>query len=142
VTESAVGTARDGWATLHRCHWPAEPGQLPAVRAEVHRRLAALDLPAETRHDLVLAVNEAATNAIEHAYRSGGADAGVELDFWLGGGDLHIAVVDRGTWREPPVGPRGRGFGLAMIRELVPAVAIDHDGDGTRVVLQYPLEPR
>jgi anti-sigma regulatory factor (Ser/Thr protein kinase) len=142
VTEPAVGTTTDDWATLERCVWPAEPGQLPAMRADVYRRLAALDLPDEARHDLVLAMNEAATNAIEHAYCSGGADAGVEMAFWLDGGCLHITVVDRGTWQEPPLGPRERGFGLAMIRQLVPAAVIDHNAGGTRVVLQHPLESR
>jgi serine/threonine-protein kinase RsbW len=139
VAESAVDPVVDGRATSSRCLWPAEAGQLPAIRTEVHRRLAPLDLPGDTRHDLVLAVNEAASNAIEHAYCRGGAGGGVELVFWLDDDHLHIAVVDRGTWREPPPGPRGRGFGLGMMRQLVAGVSIDHDDHGTRVVLRHAL---
>ena len=109
------------------------------MRAEVHRWLAPLDLPDETAHDVVLAVNEAAANAIDHAYPPGDADGCMELTFWLAGGNLCISVADSGRWREPPVGPRPRGFGLPMMQRLVEAVAIEHDGHGTRVVLQHPL---
>ena len=139
VAEPIVDPVADGWRTPGRCVWPAEAEQLAAIRAEVRRRLAPLGLPHDTRHDVVLAVNEAASNAIEHAYRHGGAGGGVELVFWLDDDHLHIAVVDRGTWREPPPGPRGRGFGLGMMRQLVAGVSVDHDDHGTRVVLRQAL---
>jgi len=142
MTGSGVGAGANGQRLPSRRVWPAEAKQLAAMRAEVHRWLAPLDLPDDAEHDLVLAVNEAASNAIEHAYRAGGADRGVELAFWLGPDDLHIAIIDCGTWREPPSGRRGRGFGLEIIRRLVPGVAIDHDLRGTRILLQHPLPRR
>jgi anti-sigma regulatory factor (Ser/Thr protein kinase) len=119
--------------------WPAEAEQLAAMRAEVYRWLAPLGLPDDAEHDLVLAVSEAASNAIEHAYRPGDPDGRVELAFWLSGGSLHLAVVDHGAWLERPTGSRGRGFGLPLMRRLVETVAIDHDSRGTRVVLQHPV---
>ena len=74
------------------------------MRAEVRRWLAPFDLPDDTAHDMVLAVNEAAANAIEHAYSSGDPGGRVELAFWLAEGTLTITVADRGTWREPRSG--------------------------------------
>jgi anti-sigma regulatory factor (Ser/Thr protein kinase) len=139
VTESVIDAGAAEWSTRGNRVWPADAGQLAAIRAEVHRRLAALGLPEDTEQDLVLAVNEAVTNAIEHAYRPAGAGGDVELGFWLADGHLHIAVVDHGTWREPPVGPRERGFGLGLMDRLVAGVAVHHDADGTRVVLRHPL---
>ena len=139
VTESVIDAGAAEWSTPENRVWPAEAGQLAAIRAEVHGRLAALGLPGDTEQDLVLAVNEAVTNAVEHAYRpvAGGGD--VELGFWLADAHLHIAVVDHGTWREPPVGPRERGFGLGLMDRLVADVALHHDAHGTRVVLRHPL---
>jgi serine/threonine-protein kinase RsbW len=136
--QSGVG-AVDGWAAPGRGVWPAEAGQLAAIRAEVHRWLAPLDLPDDAEHDLVLAVNEAASNAIEHAYPADAVDPRVELAFWLDAGNVFLAVIDRGTWRESPTEPRGRGFGLDMMRRLATTVAIDHDGRGTRVLLHHSL---
>ena len=53
---------------VHRT-WPARPGQLAPLRAEVRRWLAPLGLPERAEDDLVLAVSEAASNCVEHAYR-------------------------------------------------------------------------
>ena len=138
MTQSERGAAADGRAVLGHRVWRAEARQLGAMRTEARHWLASLNLPDDDELDVILAVNEAAANAIEHAYRPG--DTGdVELTFWLDGGSLWLSVADHGTWREPSTGPCDRGFGLDMIRGLVADVAIDHHARGTRVVLQYPL---
>jgi len=46
---------------VHRT-WPAHPRHLTTLRAEVHRWLAPLALLGDAENDLVLAVNEAASN--------------------------------------------------------------------------------
>lgn len=139
MIESGVGEAVDRPGRSDQRVWPAEARQLPAMRAEVHGWLAPLGLPEDVEHDLVLAVNEAASNAVEHAYPAGGSDGRVELTFWLGDGRLHVAVTDFGTWRPPPPEPRGRGFGLPLMRRLVDTVTVEHGARGTRIVLEHPL---
>jgi anti-sigma regulatory factor (Ser/Thr protein kinase) len=49
---------------------------------------------------LALAVDEAATNVIEHAY-AGAADRIVELRFWDAGAELRIDLVDDGAAVDP-----------------------------------------
>jgi anti-sigma regulatory factor (Ser/Thr protein kinase) len=139
VTESKTDGTVDMQGLVARRAWPAEVRQLTAIRAEVRRWLGPTDLPDDDRDDLVLAVSEAATNAIEHGYRGGDPDARVEVALWRSARCLHIAVVDSGTWRQPTPGRRGRGFGLPLMRRLVGAVAVDHGAVGTRVVLEHPL---
>ena len=141
MTESKTDGTVDLQGLVARRVWPAEVRQLTAMRAELRRWLAPLDLPDDDRDDLVLAVSEAATNAIEHGYRGGDPSGRVEVALWRSARCLHIAVVDSGTWRQPTPG-RGRGFGLPLMRRLVGAVAVDHGGDGTRVVLEHPLACR
>jgi anti-sigma regulatory factor (Ser/Thr protein kinase) len=61
----------------------ADLGQLAELRRFVRAQAAAADAPADSRDDLVQAVDEAATNVITHGYRG---DPG-----WL---DVHVALQD------------------------------------------------
>jgi anti-sigma regulatory factor (Ser/Thr protein kinase) len=47
---------------------PAQPGSLRPARAAIAEWLTQLHWPGDDAEDLILAVNEAVTNAIEHAY--------------------------------------------------------------------------
>ena len=82
MTESATaigGAERSQF--VHRI-WPAYPRHLAALRAEVRRWLAPLVLPGDAENDILLAVNEAASNCVEHAYTPTTVDGTVELTFW------------------------------------------------------------
>ena len=72
--------ARHDAVSFVRQSWPAEPRQLAPIRAEVRRWLASLGVGEEAETDMVLAVNEAVTNAVVHASNS--ASDTVELAFW------------------------------------------------------------
>ena len=48
--------------------WPADPHCLSQVRSAVRTWLAPLGFASDTIEDIVLATNEAASNAIDHAY--------------------------------------------------------------------------
>ena len=85
---------------VHRS-WPAYPRHLAALRAEVRRWLAPLALPGDAGHDLLLAVNEAASNCVEHAYTAATVDGTVELTFWTEPRSVCVEIVDHGAWRTP-----------------------------------------
>jgi anti-sigma regulatory factor (Ser/Thr protein kinase) len=142
VTRSAADADGSGEPEVVRRLWAAAGDQLGAIRTEVHRWLATLGLDDDEEQDLVLVVSEAATNAVEHAYAGRPARGTVELRCWTEARDLCVEVVDRGTWREPPPGNPGRGFGLPMMHRLVPALVVRHDTHGTRVLLRHPLPDR
>jgi anti-sigma regulatory factor (Ser/Thr protein kinase) len=100
--------------------------------------------------DLVLAVNEAAANAIDHAYRTdtdtgdgtGDGRVVVEVFFWTEPGAVLLEVVDHGRWRPPGSPTAGGGRGIAIMQRLVDAVLIHHDACGTRVLLRHTLPGR
>ena len=132
------GRAAEPSGFLYRV-WSADPRQLWLIRAEVHRWLVPLGFGEDTKHNIVMAVNEAATNAIEHAYTPATTDGTVELTLWTEFDHLCIEVVDRGIWREPPIHDREQGFGLVMMRCLVAGLLVHHDAQGTCVLLRHPL---
>jgi len=123
---------------VHRS-WPAHPHELGPIRAEVRRWLAPLRLTEGAQQDLVLAVSEAASNSIEHAYPPAAPDAGVELSFWTDANSVHIEIADHGGWRAPSSRPTGRGLGIPLMQRLTESVMIHYDGRGTRVLLSHPL---
>ncbi len=122
-----------------RRSWHAHPGQLAPLRAEVRRWLAPFVLTEDAEDDLVLAVSEAASNSVEHAYTPPTADDIVELTFWTEPHALCVDIVDRGHWRTPSDQPTGRGRGIQIMQRLVAFVLIHHDNRGTRVHFRHAL---
>ena len=128
---------------LAQLTWPAERQRIPQLRAEVRRWLSPLRLARETAADIVLAVNEAATNAVEHAYAVPGAENTFDVLAWIENGALYIEIVDRGQWRPREFAPpSGQGFGIPIMMKLIDTVVIEHTSSGTSVLLRHRLPPR
>ena len=82
-------------------------------------------------YDIIVAVQEACANAVEHAYGPGVAE--VELDLQWEDGRVTITVTDHGQWR-PPRG-ENRGRGLPLMHTLMDEVDVRHTDGGTAVTL-------
>jgi anti-sigma regulatory factor (Ser/Thr protein kinase) len=116
----------------------ASASHLAGLRRELHSWLADVAMPERAQFALVIAANEAATNAIEHAY--GPTEAGtVELTFWIETGVASIEISDHGHWRQQPEHDDNRRRGIPLMRAFAETVHIDHDQLGTRVLLQQTL---
>jgi anti-sigma regulatory factor (Ser/Thr protein kinase) len=113
----------------------------PSLRAAVRARALAEGIPASRADDLVLAVHEAAANAVHH-----GAGHGA-LRLWREGGHLVCEVRDRGTIGDPMLGRRAPGVGatggrgLWMINQLCDLVQLRSGPDGTCVRLWVRAVP-
>ena len=88
--------------------------------------------------DLVLAISEACSNAVEHA----GADHGeVTLAAEFRDADVVVTVQDAGRWQPPHLRfERGRGF--RILRALMDDVTVSRRGDGTEVRMRRRLAER
>jgi serine phosphatase RsbU (regulator of sigma subunit)/anti-sigma regulatory factor (Ser/Thr protein kinase) len=113
----------------------AVPSVLRGVRHAVREYLRRAGATDDELADVELAVGEAVSNVIEHAYGPSGGF--LEVDMVLEGSTVTASVRDTGDWREARGMNRGRGTG--MMRGLVDAVRVDHDGGGTQVVLTKTL---
>jgi serine/threonine-protein kinase RsbW len=127
--------------------WPAHRGELRAMRSALRSWLAPLRLDGSTEDDLILATNEAASNAVEHAYPPAFGDNGsengsknrVDITLHTESGTVCIEVTDHGVWQEPGPEANGRGLGITLMHRLIASVLIHKGGHGTRVLLHHPI---
>ncbi|HWH13843.1 MAG TPA: SpoIIE family protein phosphatase, partial [Miltoncostaeaceae bacterium] len=117
---------------------PAEPAVLTRIRRDARLWLRAAGATDEVVRDVLLAVGEAAANAVEHAYAGGEGTVRVELRQERPG-EVIAEVADRGTWRPPAAEPGDRGHGIGLMHQVMDAVDLDAGPDGTRVTLRLAL---
>jgi stage II sporulation protein AB (anti-sigma F factor) len=120
--------------------FPARADQVRLARREVEacaREHGAVD-PA----GIALAVSEAVTNAVIHAYRDRAADAEpgrVRLTLEADGQGLLIAVDDDGVGMSPRPDSPGFGVGLPLIANVCDDLEIHQRADGTSVRMRFRL---
>jgi anti-sigma regulatory factor (Ser/Thr protein kinase) len=128
------------------------PQILCAVRGAVRGYLSTFDLSGDRIDEIVLAVDEACTNCIRHAYDSQ-ADAVYELTLGTADGWLEVAMRDEGVPacadtvapREPETPERNLmkpgGLGLQLIREVFDEVRFEPgDEQGNCVTMRLALQ--
>jgi anti-sigma regulatory factor (Ser/Thr protein kinase) len=113
---------------------------VPKSVAEVRRRIARF----VDRHgladarDVALAVTEAATNAVLHAYR-GGERGRMRVVACARRTGLVVVVRDYGCGMSPNPDSTGLGLGLSVIGALAAEMNIERPSDGgTRVRMRFP----
>lgn len=123
--------------------WTALPASARNVRSARHMLcewLETLHWPDEQRNDIVLAVNEALSNVVDHAYPPG-ATGQAELYAWEALDPQEqlrriIAVVtDHGRWKPAAVRPSYRSRGLPMMDACMASVQIEPSPGGTSVIM-------
>lgn len=132
-----------------RAALPTDPISISVARSRVRRWLASWSWPTNELDDIVLAVSEAVSNAIEHAYLHqppGLVHIRGQIEPTPGGQrQVMIVVRDHGRWRPPPRDDENRRRGIPLMRICMESVTIDQPDDnpvGTRVVLRSkPVPP-
>jgi len=114
--------------------FPADPHVLQHIRRALRRLAQDLGLDQERSEGLLVAVGEAASNAIEHAYL--GSRGTIFLRARREGPMLVVEIEDRGRWRRS--GDR-HGHGLELMRALTDSVHVDATTAGTTVRLTLSL---
>ena len=117
---------------------PAKPEYITLVRLALTGLAGMQPLSDETLGDLKLAVTEAASNSVRHAYDNG--DGVVEVVYELDGDRLIVEVADNGQGFVPGArNERGDldegGLGIAIIQALADEFEVDSrpDGAGSRL---------
>ena len=113
--------------------------ELVEVRHRLAAWLRAAGVPDELAADIVLVVNEACTNCVEHAYR-GHRVGTMLLEASVADGQVRTRVTDTGSWKTPAANPGNSGRGLVLMRALGDAMEIHSTTTGTAVDIAFGLQ--
>ena len=116
----------------------ATPRRLSDVRHRLAAWLHANGISEPLADDIVLVVNEACSNCVEHAYR-GTYPERMRIEAELRGDRVRICVADSGSWKTPPADPGTRGRGLLLIRTISDHVEVEGTDEGTTVEMTFLL---
>lgn len=116
---------------------PAEPASTREVRQAFRRLAEALHLDRDRTAVFEVALGEAVTNVVEHAYGAAGGELDVHV--WQEGDTLIAEIKDRGRWRTEP--REGRGHGLQIMRSLLDSVEVERGSSGTIVRISLARAP-
>jgi anti-sigma regulatory factor (Ser/Thr protein kinase) len=136
--ENAVSAGETGV----RLTLPARAENVAVVRHVLGALAEALDLPPARTDDMRLAVTEACTNVVRHAYGDGDGDGTIEVIARLKAGALEVTVADSGCGIGRSPDTTGPGLGLPLIAALADSFVIERSASaGSRLVMSF-LRPR
>jgi anti-sigma regulatory factor (Ser/Thr protein kinase) len=121
---------------------PARPENVAVIRHVLGAFAEALRLPPDLVEDMRLAVTEACTNVVRHAYD---VPAQGTIDVVIRPNDdrLEVIVSDQGAGICPSSDVAGPGLGLPMIAALADDLEISRDQSrGSRLAMSFRCRPR
>jgi serine/threonine-protein kinase RsbW/stage II sporulation protein AB (anti-sigma F factor) len=118
--------------------YPAVPSTVPEARRAVAEFALAAGMEPEALHGLRLAVSEAVTNAVVHAYPDAAGE--IHVTVALAEGELWVLIADDGCGMRPGSDHAGLGLGLGLIALLSLGLAIARrPSGGTELRMGFAL---
>jgi anti-sigma regulatory factor (Ser/Thr protein kinase) len=106
---------------------PSRPENVAVVRHALGGFGDALDVPDQALADIKLAVTEACTNVVVHAYPDGEGPLGIAA--WVRDDRLTVVVHDEGRGMLPRPDSPGLGLGLPLIATLADSLELGSGPD-------------
>jgi serine/threonine-protein kinase RsbW len=121
---------------------PARPENVAVIRHVLGAFAEALRLPPGLIEDMRLAITEACTNVVRHAYHDG-EPGPIDVVIRPGGERLDLVVTDRGRGIGPSPDVSGPGLGLPLIAALADSVDFRHaPSRGSRLSMSFACQRR
>jgi serine/threonine-protein kinase RsbW len=120
-----------------RLSLPAHARNIAVVRRALEAIAEELALPRRLVEDMRLAVTEACTNVVRHAYSDTTGD--IDVVVRTTGEALDVIVADRGRGFGPSPDTSGPGLGLPLIEAVTDSLEIDRSPrPGSRLIMSFP----
>ncbi len=95
-------------------------------------------MPADVVEDVRLAVTEACTNVVRHAYDEG--EGAIDVIVRPATGSLEVVISDEGRGMGPSPDTQGPGLGLPLISALASTVELRPGRrGGSRLAMSFPM---
>ena len=121
---------------------PAQPESIPVIRHVLGAYAEALALQPEVIEDMRLAVTEACTNVVRHAY-DGDRPGPIDVVIQPAGDHVDVTVSDRGRGMGPSPDVDGPGLGLPLIAALADSIELQAAPiRGNRLRMSFASQPR
>jgi anti-sigma regulatory factor (Ser/Thr protein kinase) len=117
---------------------PARAANIAVVRHALGAFGEAFAIEEETLSNIRLAVTEACTNVVVHAYPDG-REGSLEVCATLHEEELIVVVRDEGPGIAPRTDGPGLGLGLPLIASLAGSVLLGRADERTEVRMTFPL---
>lgn len=129
-------------SAVHELILPAEVAWLATVADFLCSCCAGWQIDEDAQFEIQLAVDEAATNVITHAYA--GQPGRIHLRCWVADGDFHIELIDQGRTFDPETVPppdltgpldtrREGGLGMHFMRQMMDEIDFVFSPTGNRL---------
>jgi anti-sigma regulatory factor (Ser/Thr protein kinase) len=129
---------------MPRARWSASASaeNVPQIRQAVVDFAYAHGTTEARARDIELAISEAVTNAVVHAYRHDAQPGSVHVDATIDGAWLELLVVDDGVGAAARTDSPGLGLGLPLIQRVADQVELRSrsDHDGTELWMRFRLD--
>jgi serine/threonine-protein kinase RsbW/stage II sporulation protein AB (anti-sigma F factor) len=123
--------------------YPAQPTRVAEIRRDVANIAAIFGADETALLRITLAVSEAATNAILHAYRGDAVEGDVRVLVSHADEFLDVSIRDAGVGMSPRHDSPGLGLGLGlMAHEAYQCEIKSSPTGGTEIVLRFELAAR
>lgn len=125
---------------------PDDVASVPLCRRAIRVVLEQFDISPERRYEIELALGEAATNVVRHAYPHPGNQYHVDVE--INEASVRLTVLDqgRGFARDTVPDPEGEqlgGRGLQLIERIADTAWFECIKDqGTKLVAEFAVQPR
>ena len=118
---------------------PPDASRLHELRHRIAEWLEEAGVADAIIPEIVIAVNEAVSNSMLHAYQDPESPGPVRVSVAVGEDGITATVSDQGRWRSQPADHDGRG--LDLMSALMSDVRVETDDRGTLVRLVRVISP-
>jgi serine/threonine-protein kinase RsbW len=127
---------------MYRATFSGDYRNVPLARSAIASFARICGFSREEVEDIRLAAGEALNNAVEHGHAARSSGFSVRCTFQ--DDEVTIQICDNGVGfsseapiSETPVGARGRGFGIFLMRKLMDAVRFEKHGTCVRLIRRH-----
>lgn len=126
-----------------RERYSARTEALPVARHTAAKRAKQLGADESVAQAIALAVTEACSNVVVHAYRDSAGPGEMTVSLERPDDHIYVYVVDAGVGMQPRADSPGLGLGIPLIAQLTEAFELRTPPDGgTEVCMRFHLTAR